>query len=427
MGRSGGLKKIAQSSRRMEAEVKAGLDQMTAWLLAVALSSALFGAGYGVTRLVGRGEDHDDDHGQSHGDGHGDAHATGHGDSHGSGDSHAPSDHNDHEKTSKHTVDQHSDSHGASSRGGHGDGHDQNPTNDHGSNEHEKGSHAVDSHSKDSHSKDSHSKDSHSKDSHSKDSHSKDSHSGHDGASDRSSPLKQKNTLPNEDSAKGVKWGYTGSEAPAYWADLSPGYSLCRTGRQQSPIDIDETGANPKLLPIRFLYREGLLVLENSGLAVEGRPAPGSYVEVDGERYDLRLVRFHTPSEHKVAGAPYDMEMQLLHSSADGERLHISVFFEEGGTHKLLDKLWAHLPEEVGRAGASVAFNLETLLPSRRVYFHYRGSLTTPPCTEGVKWFVLSQSVDASSKQIDQLSSRVLRNIRPIQGLNGRKVVRSAR
>ena len=397
--------------------MKAGLDQMTAWLLAVALSSALFGAGYGVTRLVGRGEGHGDDHEQSHGDGHGDGHASGHGDSHGSGNSHAPSDHADHEKTSKHSADDHGDGHGASSQGGHGDGHEQTPSNSHGSDEHDKGSHATDSHSKDSHSKDSHSKDS----------HSKDNHSGHDGASHHGSPAKQKNTQPNEDSTKSVKWGYTGAEAPAYWADLSPAYSLCRSGRQQSPIDIDETGANPKLLPIRFLYQEGSLALENSGLAVEGVPAKGSYVEVDGERYDLRNVRFHTPSEHKVAGAPYDMEMQLLHSSADGARLHISVFFEEGATHKSLDKLWAHLPEEVGRAGDSVAFNLETLLPSRRVYFHYRGSLTTPPCTEGVKWFVLSQAVDASSKQIDQLSSRVLRNIRPIQRLNGRKVVRSSR
>jgi carbonic anhydrase len=403
--------------------VKAGLDQMTAWLLAVALSGALFGAGYGVTRLAGRGEDQGDDLGQSHVNGH----ATGHDDAHGSADGHSPSGHGDREDASKHADDHDGKSHGASSQGGHGNGQEANQDSSHGSDDHDKASHAGDSHSKDSHSKDSHSKDSHSKDSHSKDSHSKDSHSGHDGASHQSSPANKHNTSPNEDSGKGVKWGYTGAEAPAYWADLSPAYSVCRSGRQQSPIDIDETGANPKLLPIRFLYQEGLLALENSGLAVDGLPAPGSYVEVDGERYDLRRIRFHTPSEHKVAGAPYDMEMQLLHSSADGERLHISVFFEEGALHKSLDKLWAHLPEDVGRAGDSIALNFETLLPSRRVYFHYQGSLTTPPCTEGIKWFVLSQSVDASSKQIDQLSNLVLRNSRPIQPLNGRKVVRSSR
>lgn len=405
--------------------MKAGLDQMTAWLLAVALSGAVFGAGYGVTRLAGRGEHQDDGHGDSHGDGHGDSHGASHGASQGSNDGHSSSGKSDHDDAKgKPHSDSHGDSHdsghGADSRGGHDDGHGGAKTK--GKADGHSGGHGDDTHGTDAHGSDGQGKDEHAQETRSKAS----DHAGDNARSDAHATPRN-NAFADEDTTKGVKWGYSGALAPNYWADLSPDFARCRTGRQQSPIDIDETGANPKLLPIRFLYKESSVILENSSLAVDALPAAGSYVEVDGERYDLKRVRFHTPSEHKVAGAPYDMEMQLFHRSADGERLHISVFFEEGSPHKALDKLWAHLPEEVGRAGDSLAFNFETLLPGRRVYFHYKGSLTTPPCTEGVKWFVLSQAVDASSKQVDQLASRVMRNSRKVLPLNGRKVVRSSR
>ncbi len=417
--------------------MKAGLDQMTAWLLALVLSGALFGAGYGMTRIAGRGGSHGpdghegashDSHGDSHGAaddaGHEPGHEGGHGAAHDSSGRHGDPQGTTHDAPGG-KVDSHGsssggheasreESHGASKAHGEEHGPKEKGSAPHGaSSEHGgdgQGGHAP----KDQHSSSSETG-----------AHTEQHGGGQAGA--HQDPRSSKKQAHGDDAALSIKWGYDGATAPAYWADLSPEFTLCRTGKAQSPIDIEDTGASAKLLPIRFSYQAAALKLRHSGRALEAEVPGGSYVEVDGERYDLRMMRFHTPSEHKVAGAPYDMELQLLHSSAEGQKLHLAVFFEEGSPHKKLTELWAHLPEEIGQDGDSVSFNSETLLPGRRVYFSYKGSLTTPPCTEGVKWFVLAQANDISSKQVDQLARLVMRNVRPTSPLNGRKVVRSTR
>ena len=421
--------------------MKAGLDQMTAWLLALVLTGALFGAGYGITRMTGhggsqgpdghegashesQGEAHGEGHDASHGSDHEGGHEGGHGSAHDSSGSHS-----DPHGTSHDAPGGHADSHGSSSGGheaareeshgavkGHGEGHSKQEkgTASHGS-QSEHGDSGQSGHApKDQHPSSSE-----------EGAHTDKHGGGHNGA--HQEPASSEKQAHGEDAALQIKWGYDGAISPAYWADLSPEFTLCRTGKAQSPIDIEDTGANAKLLPIRFSYQAAALKLRHSGRALEAEVPGGSYVEVDGERYDLRMMRFHTPSEHKVAGAPYDMELQLLHSSAEGQKLHIAVFFEEGSPHKKLSELWAHLPEEIGQEGDPISLNSETLLPGRRVYFSYKGSLTTPPCTEGVKWFVLAQANDISSKQVDQLARLVMRNVRPTSPLNGRKVVRSTR
>lgn len=383
--------------------MKAGLDQMSAWLLAVALAGAVFASGYGIIRLAERGKHHAVDPHDSHAEGGGTDHEGGHGE--------APSDAHGSEakqgaKQEEHPAVKHAPSHDAGA--GHGNGHEDSPADGHA---------APSGHSEEHGAKE----DAGGSQDHSAKAHGVD----HDRAKVPSGA--KEDLLAADQPASNVKWGYEGALAPAYWADLSPAFSQCRKGRAQSPIDIDETGANPKLLPIRFFYHDSPLALRHTGLAVEGDMPAGNYVEVDGERYNLLSLRFKTPSEHKVAGAPYDMELQLLHANAEGHQLYISAFYEEGAPHRPLNALWAHLPEEVGRDGDPVSLNPETLLPSRRVYFRYTGSLTTPPCTENVKWYVLAQASDVSSKQVDQLSRLILRNVRPTVPLNGRKVLRSTR
>lgn len=225
-----------------------------------------------------------------------------------------------------------------------------------------------------------------------------------------------------------VDWGYEVKNGPDVWGKLSPEYSLCSVGMHQSPIDL--VNPTPTELPaITFNYQPTSLEIRHTGHTIEvGYPAGsdvGSWLEVDGTRYQLLQFHFHTPSEHTVAGELFDMEMHLVHKSEEGTLAVLGVLIEKGSENAAFNPIWAHLPTVPGEAKRveSVTFNVEDLLPSARNTYRYEGSLTTPPCSEGVNWFVLTTPIEMAETQISAFAAIIHRNNRPVQPLNGRELL----
>ena len=221
-----------------------------------------------------------------------------------------------------------------------------------------------------------------------------------------------------------IEWGYGTENGPAVWGQLSPEYALCAEGTHQSPIDlVNPTSA--ALPAIAFNYQPAALNIHNNGHTIEVAFPKGNWIEVDSTRYELLQFHFHAPSEHTVSGQPFAMEMHLVHQSKDGALAVIGVLIERGSEHAAFNSLWAHLPSSPGAAQQieQVAIDANDLLPSTRTSYRYDGSLTTPPCSEGVKWFVLTTPIELSEAQIAAFTAIVHDNNRPVQPLNGRQLL----
>jgi len=218
-------------------------------------------------------------------------------------------------------------------------------------------------------------------------------------------------------------WDYEGKNGPLRWGKLDPAYKACSDGRQQSPVDIRGAHLNKALQPIEFHYIAGSVTEENDGHTVLIHVNPGSYIVVDGVRYDLVEFHFHHPGEETVNGKLSDMSVQFVHKSADGKLAIIAVRLNEGNANVLLAGLWEHLPKTVGATDKMTQFmNPAALLPADRGYWAYTGSLTTPPCTEGVRWFVLEQEVELSRDQLKAFAMLYKVNSRLLQATHGRKI-----
>lgn len=220
-------------------------------------------------------------------------------------------------------------------------------------------------------------------------------------------------------------WTYQGKTGPINWGRISAEYQACAKGHDQSPVDLRGAKLNPGLKPIAFHYLAGPVTIENNGHTIEVHVNPGSYIEADGVRYDLVQFHFHHPSEHTVKGHFTDMEAHLVHRSADGKLAVIAVRMteERGFPSATLAMLWDHLPTRAGQTEkVADMVNPGGLLPADRGYWTYTGSLTTPPCTEGVRWFVLQQEISISRSQNDAFVALYKMNTRPVQDLHGRKI-----
>lgn len=218
-------------------------------------------------------------------------------------------------------------------------------------------------------------------------------------------------------------WGYEGHEGPAHWAELTKDYHQCMAGKQQSPIDI--TGALPADLPaIGFSYSNSSLDIVNNGHTIQVNVNGGSHIKVGGKDYKLLQFHFHSPSEHAVNGKHGDMVVHLVHQAEDGQLGVIGVMLNEGETRNaLLDTLWQHLPRQSGdHKQAHIEINTGNLLPAEHAYFNYSGSLTTPPCSEGVNWMVMQQPVSVSADQVAAFTKLFKHSVRPLQPLNGRLI-----
>ena len=217
-------------------------------------------------------------------------------------------------------------------------------------------------------------------------------------------------------------WSYAGETGPARWGSLSESFAPCAGGQNQSPIDLTGAVIAP-LPPLKFHYQPTQLDIVDNGHTIQVDYQPGSYLSADGQDYDLLQFHFHSPSEHTVDGLPYDMVAHLMHSNASGELLVVAILMEARQEHPLVQTIWDYLPQEGLRATpAGVTINVMDFIPRMSSYFTYSGSLTTPPCTEGVRWIVLDTAVKVSVAQVERFNSFFPRSTRPLQPLNGRVV-----
>jgi carbonic anhydrase len=225
-------------------------------------------------------------------------------------------------------------------------------------------------------------------------------------------------------------WTYGGATGAEHWSELDPEYAACNTGKQQSPIDI-RNAEKAELPAIRFEYKSGpLKYLINNGhtIRVNYHDAPGSgnFLIVGDKRYQLTQFHFHHPSEEYIHGKPFDMVVHFMHQASDGQLAGVAVFLKRGSANATIRQIWDHMPKtESKEEDAGVEVNPAGLVPHDTAYYTYMGSLTAPPCTEGVTWFVLRTPVDISPEEIKAFTKLYPHDVRPVQPLNGRVVKES--
>ncbi len=221
-------------------------------------------------------------------------------------------------------------------------------------------------------------------------------------------------------------WTYSGDTGPAKWAALESEYSACGLGKLQSPIDIRDGVAKKADLPaIAFDYKPSPLEIVDNGHTIQVNYAPGSFITVEGRRYELVQFHFHKPSEEKINGKSADMVAHLVHKNADGKLAVVAVLLNTGQSNKLVETLWKNLPRQKEKENAveAVQVNAADLLPSKTgAYYTFTGSLTTPPCSEGVTWFVLKSPTSVSKSEVARFAKLYPMNARPAQPLNGREI-----
>ncbi|ARO15451.1 carbonic anhydrase [Ketogulonicigenium robustum] len=228
--------------------------------------------------------------------------------------------------------------------------------------------------------------------------------------------------------AEGAHWGYTGEGSPDHWAELSPEYEACGSGSTQSPIDINDQTAIPAVLPaLAFGYTPFPLELVNNGHSVQVSGAADNGFAVDDHSFELVQFHFHAPSEYQLNGVTYPLELHLVHKREDGALAVIGIMFEEGAENPALANVFAHIPSQIGtpEAFSDALVNVNELLPEDQLYYRLMGSLTTPPCSEGVNWYVMEHPLTASAAQIEAFAHLFPEgDARPLQASNNRLVVK---
>ncbi len=236
----------------------------------------------------------------------------------------------------------------------------------------------------------------------------------------------KKPPAPKEPDYSHVHWGYAGLGAPENWAKIKPEYATCAVGTRQSPIDI-RNGIKVDLEQIRFDYRNTLFRIADNGHTVQVNVGEGSSLSLLGKSYQLVQFHFHRPSEERINGKPFDMVIHFVHRDYDGNLAVVAVLIEKGAEHPVIQALWNNMPLEVGQEvmPPNLAIDLSKLLPSRRDYYTYMGSLTTPPCTENVLWLVFKTPIQVSPEQVGIFARLYPNNARPVQPANDRLIKES--
>jgi carbonic anhydrase len=220
-------------------------------------------------------------------------------------------------------------------------------------------------------------------------------------------------------------WDYQGSRGPERWGRMKPEFAKCSSGLRQSPIDIRE-GITVELDPVQFDYKPSAFKVIDNGHTIQVNVAPGNAIEVMGQRFELVQFHFHRPSEERIDGKAFDMVAHLVHKNLEGRLAVVAVLLEKGSAQPVVQSVWNNLPLEKGdEVAARAPIDLNRLLPAERGYFTYMGSLTTPPCSEGVLWMVMKQPVPISGEQIDIFARLYPMNARPIQSASGRLIKQS--
>ncbi|SFM72159.1 carbonic anhydrase [Variovorax sp. OV329] len=226
--------------------------------------------------------------------------------------------------------------------------------------------------------------------------------------------------------AQASHWAYTGKHAdPSHWAALSPEFESCAKGHAQSPVDIRAT-VKADLPALRFDYTQADPVILNNGHTVQVNLPPGQRLTIGDRSFELLQFHFHTPSEEEIHGKRAPMEVHFVHKDVEGKLAVVSVLLQAGKASKAYAPVFDHLP----RPGEKITvdglhLDLARLLPAATGYYRFQGSLTTPPCSEGVQWIVLKQPLALGAGQIRAFHTLFKANARPVQPLNGRVVEES--
>ncbi|NQE32939.1 carbonic anhydrase [Microcoleus asticus] len=236
-------------------------------------------------------------------------------------------------------------------------------------------------------------------------------------------------SFPSRVSAVGQEadWGYIGESGVEKWGNLSPEFQVCKTGIQQSPIDLHRAIA-AQLSPIEIDYRESPLRIVNNGHTIQVNYEPGSSIKLDGQIFNLVQFHFHDPSEHTIDNKPFDMELHLVHRSEAGALAVIGVLLKQGQHNAALQPIGDAFPNrnEPEQVVKTVKVNAEQFLPKDRKVYRYFSSLTTPPCSQGVNWIVMQQPIEISQNQIQRFPKLISIDARPVQPLNNSFVLRSS-
>jgi carbonic anhydrase len=220
-------------------------------------------------------------------------------------------------------------------------------------------------------------------------------------------------------------WSYDGAGGPDAWGRLKPEFAKCSSGLRQSPIDLRD-GIQVELDPVQFSYQPSRFRVIDNGHTVQVNVAPGNFIEVNGRRYELQQFHFHRPSEERIDGKQFDMAVHLVHKDLEGRLAFVAVLLQRGAAQSVVQQVWNNLPLEKGEEQAAQSpIALDKLLPAERGYYTYMGSLTTPPCSEGVLWMVMKTPVQVAPEQIGIFARLYPMNARPLQSASGRIVKES--
>lgn len=219
-------------------------------------------------------------------------------------------------------------------------------------------------------------------------------------------------------------WGYSGHGAPEHWGELEPSFEMCGKGVNQSPIDL--TGfVEAELEPITFKYTGLATEVLNNGHAIQANYTAGSTIQAAGKTFELKQFHFHSPSENTINGESFPMEGHFVHMAEDGSLAVIAVMYKVGEENEGMKKIWKQMPTKAGdKAAMASQVKAGELMPEDRDYYRFNGSLTTPPCSEGVLWMVMKNPVTVSQKQVDAFVHVMHHpNNRPVQPVNARPVL----
>jgi carbonic anhydrase len=238
------------------------------------------------------------------------------------------------------------------------------------------------------------------------------------------SPTEKSSHSADKSSHGSAHWEYSGEAGPENWAKLNAAFSAC-AGKNQSPVDITNT-IEADLQQLEVNYKNNANEVINNGHTIQVNTLEGSRLIVDKIPFELKQFHFHAPSENLIDGKSFAMEGHLVHKDKDGNLAVIAIMFTEGETHTGLEKAWSKMPENAGgKAMLQSMMSAADLLPDSLNYYRFNGSLTTPPCSEGVRWLVLKKPVTASREQIEKFSQIMHHpNNRPVQPVFARPILR---
>lgn len=236
-------------------------------------------------------------------------------------------------------------------------------------------------------------------------------------------PSQQTNAQEMSTKELHAHWKYLGVENPSHWSMLSKEYKTCEAGNRQSPVNISMTHHGDNQQKLVFHYETSQIHEVNNGHTIQVSHVTGCWADLNDRKYKLRQFHFHAPSEHHIEGKAFPMEMHLVHQDDAGHVLVIAVMMATDAPQPVLRKFWKWLPEQIGqKVPIPLEVKLPDILPTNTDHYTYSGSLTTPPCTEGVQWIVIKEPMHVTQQDVDQFVSIIGHNARPIQPIGNRQI-----